>query len=83
MNLGALHGTLSVTGVTASANIAFTDTLTNVNTMLSTLSYAPVSNYQGPDWITITANDQGNSGAGGAMSDKKTVTLRIGNYGVL
>jgi len=35
------------------------------------------------DWITITANDQGNSGAGGAMSDKKTVTLRIGNYGVL
>ena len=83
MNLGALHGTLSVTGVTASANIAFTDTLTNVNTMLSTLSYTPVSNYQGPDWITITANDQGNSGAGGAMSDTKKVTLRIGNYGVL
>jgi len=54
-----------------------------VNTKLGTLSYTPVSNYQGPDWLTISANDQGNSGAGGPLSDTKTVPLRIGNYGVL
>jgi hypothetical protein len=83
MTLGVLHGTVAVTGVAAAPNIVFTNTLANVNTMLGTLTYTPVPNYQGPDWLTFTANDRGNSGAGGAMSDTKTVPLRIGNYWVL
>jgi hypothetical protein len=48
--------------------------------MLGTLSYTPVSNYQGPDWLTISANDQGNSGSGGPLSDNKTVVINVGRF---
>ncbi|MDQ1238497.1 MAG: hypothetical protein QG577_682, partial [Thermodesulfobacteriota bacterium] len=80
MTLSALHGTVSVTGLGPSANIVFTDILGQVNTLLGTLTYTPFNNYWGPDWLTITADDQGNSGAGGALSATKKITLRVGNY---
>jgi hypothetical protein len=80
MALGVLHGTVAVTGVGDAPNIVFTDTLANVKTMLGTLSYTPVSNYQGPDWLTISANDQGNSGSGGPLSDNKTVVINVGRF---
>ena len=80
MTVGVLHGTVAVTGAGPSRNIVFTDTLANVKTMLGTLSYTPVSNYQGPDWLTISANDQGNSGSGGPLSDNKTVVINVGRF---
>jgi len=43
-------------------------------------SYTPVPNYQGPDWLTISANDQGNSGSGGPLSDNKTVVINVGRF---
>ena len=80
MTVGVLHGTVAVTGAGPSPNIVFTDTLGQVNTKLGTLSYTPVPNYQGPDWLTISANDQGNSGSGGPLSDNKTVVINVGRF---
>jgi hypothetical protein len=80
MNLSALHGALSVTGVGPSTSIEFANTLANVNTLLGTLTYTPFANYWGPDWVTITANDQRNSGAGGVLSTTKKISLKVGNY---
>ncbi|MEI8182101.1 MAG: hypothetical protein WCG29_05280, partial [Desulfomonile sp.] len=80
MTLGVLHGTVAVTGAGPSPNIVFTDTLANVNSNLGTLTYTPVPTYQGPDWLTISANDQGNSGSGGPMSDTKTVLIKVGKW---
>jgi|GEM_PF-7088427 len=80
MTLSALHGTVSVTGLGPSTDVSFTDTLAQVNTLLGSLTYTPFNGYWGPDWLTITANDQGNSGSGGALSTTKKISLRVGNY---
>ncbi|MCX5861799.1 MAG: hypothetical protein NTW27_06720, partial [Deltaproteobacteria bacterium] len=80
MTLGVLHGTVAVTGAGPSPNIVFTDTLAQSNSRLGTLTYTPVPTYQGPDWLTISANDQGNSGSGGPMSDTKTVLIKVGKW---
>src|SRR5262249_39694555 len=41
------------------------------------LTYSPAANYNGPDTLTITTNDQGNTGSGGALSDTDTVAITV------
>lgn len=86
MTLTAPNGTLTLSstsglsftsGANGTASMVFTGTLINVNTALNNLVYRGSSNYNGSDLITITANDQGNSGSGGALSDTKTVAVTI------
>src|SRR5262249_49091698 len=42
------------------------------------LTYHPAFNYNGADTLTVTANDNGNTGSGGALTDTKTVAISIG-----
>ena len=39
------------------------------------MTYAPTNNFQGSDTLTITTNDSGNSGSGGALTDTDTVSI--------
>src|SRR5439155_1685699 len=41
------------------------------------LSYSPAANYNGSDTLSLTTNDQGNTGSGGAQSDTDTVALTV------
>src|SRR5207253_286206 len=40
-------------------------------------SYSPAANFNGSDTLTLTTDDQGNTGSGGAKSDTDTVALTI------
>ncbi len=87
VTIGVAHGSLSLAGVaglsfttgdgTSDASMVFTGTVANINTALTTLTYLPASNYQGTDTLSITTNDQGNTGIGGAHSDTDTVAISI------
>jgi large repetitive protein len=88
ITLSSTQGTMTLNGVaglsfttgdgTADATMTFTGTLTNVNARLNGLVYTPTLNYFGPAAITITTNDQGATGTGGAQSDgPDTIALTI------
>ncbi len=87
VTLAATKGTLTLpttTGLTFSAGdgssdatMTFTGTLAAVNMALNGLSYVPTSNANGTASLTISVNDQGNTGSGGAMSDSETVNITI------
>ena len=62
---------------TADANLVFSGTVANINTALNGMRYDPTGAYSGPALLSITTNDQGNTGAGGALSDNDTVAITV------
>ncbi len=78
ISLGQLIG-LSFTagdGV-ADAVMTFTGTLADLNAALDGLSFAPTANFNGVAGLQITTSDQGNTGAGGPLSDSDTVNITV------
>lgn len=63
----------SETGIT----MTFSGTLAAINIALESLTYQGNANYHGLDKLTITANDQGNSGAGGTLTTSKLVGISV------
>lgn len=59
------------------ATMTFSDTLANVNTALASTLFRPAANRTGAVAITLTANDLGNSGSGGAKQVTGNVTVNI------
>ncbi|MCC7372437.1 MAG: hypothetical protein IT306_28750 [Chloroflexi bacterium] len=59
------------------ASVTLRGTLTNVNNALNSLGYLSVTNYVGPDVLTIVATDLGNTGSGGPLSDTKTINITV------
>jgi VCBS repeat-containing protein len=62
---------------TADASMTFTGTIADINAALNGLSYAPTANYNGGATLTITTNDKGNTGGGGAKSDTDTINITV------
>ena len=62
---------------TADANLVFSGTVANINAALNGMRYDPTAAYSGPALLSITTNDQGNSGSGGALSDSDTVAITV------
>src|SRR5206468_5814879 len=62
---------------TSDATMTFTGTIASINTALQGMSYLGNLNYNGADVLTITTNDQGNTGPGGAMQDIDTVNITV------
>ena len=81
------HGVLTLNGVAGLAfsvgdgvgdpTMTFTGSVADINAALSRLFYRGDANYNGPDAITITTNDNGNTGSGGPQSATKTITLDV------
>ena len=59
----------------ADAEIVFTGNLDNINQAISTLTYT--GNNSGSDSISISVNDQGNTGEGGAQTDTALIDVSI------
>ena len=63
-----------------SAIVELTGTLTEINTALNGLTYQGNTDFNSTDdtnTLTITTNDQGNSGSGGALEDTDAVTINV------
>jgi hypothetical protein len=93
VTLSVSHGTLTLAGTTgltfsagdgtSDATITFTGTVSAINTAIDGMSYSVTPFYSGADTLTITTNDQGNTGSGGPLSDTDTVAISVaaaGNY---
>src|SRR5436309_2641204 len=57
--------------------MVFIGTLTNINAALAGLSFAPTGNFNGSANLTITSDDQGNTGSGGARTDTDSVAITV------
>ena len=84
VRLSAEHGTLtlaSTAGVTVTGDgtdvVKIDGTLTAINAALEGIRYQNVAGYVGPDALTVTTNDNGNSGSGGLLSDTDSVTITV------
>jgi hypothetical protein len=85
--LTATNGTLTLNGVaglsfsvgdgTTDTTLRFTGTVTAINTALNGMVFMPTLNYSGPASVRIVTDDQGNSGAGGALSDDDTINITV------
>jgi hypothetical protein len=71
--------TFSVGDGIADATMTFTGTIADINTALQGLTYSPNGGYNGIDTLTITTNDLGNTGTGGALQDVDNVQITVGN----
>jgi uncharacterized repeat protein (TIGR01451 family) len=76
LTLGSLAGLTFVAGDgTADATMTFTGALAAVNAALQGLRFQPGAN--GSVTLTFSTNDQGATGAGGALSDADTVSITV------
>ncbi|HBY80779.1 MAG TPA: hypothetical protein DEG47_28065, partial [Cyanobacteria bacterium UBA11148] len=85
VTLTATNGILSLSGTTgltfttgdgtADSTLTFTGTLTNINNALNGMSFTSLDG--GPAGITLTTNDQGNTGSGGAKTDSDNVNITL------
>ncbi|MEC4985879.1 MAG: Ig-like domain-containing protein, partial [Oscillatoria sp. PMC 1076.18] len=57
--------------------ISLTGTVEEINTALDNLSYTPNADFSGEDTLTITTNDLGNNGTGGALSDTDAIAITV------
>ena len=79
------HKTTGLTidaGANNSSTVTITGTMAALNAALDGLEYTPDSDFHGNgtpniDALTVTVNDLGNVGSGGALSDTATVNISI------
>jgi hypothetical protein len=78
ITLDATHGTMTLSGTsglsfttgtgTGDTSMVFTGSISDVNTALDGMTYSPDNGYTGDASVSITTNDQGNTGSGGPMT---------------
>ncbi|MBL8827520.1 MAG: tandem-95 repeat protein [Planctomycetaceae bacterium] len=87
VTLSAAHGTLSLASLTGltfvvgtgtgDSTVTFCGTVSAVNAALDGLAFTPSANYHGAAVIQAFVDDQGNTGAGGVLSDSLTTNIAI------
>lgn len=86
MVLRVEHGVLTLMGATGAvmvqgagtSEITLVGSLADLNQLLaSNLHYEPAKDFWGEDTLTVTTSDQGNTGAGGPLSDTDQVTITV------
>jgi hypothetical protein len=68
---------LTFNGSNGSGSFGFSGTLANINAALNGLTFSPNNGFTGAASLQLSADDQGNTGSGGAKSDSKTVTINV------
>ncbi|MBL1177965.1 beta strand repeat-containing protein, partial [Pantanalinema sp. GBBB05] len=84
VGLAAVGGTItlgSTGGLTVTGNntdtVSIQGSLSAINTALNNLTYRGTTNFNGTGSITIGVSDQGNTGAGGAQIDTRTIDINV------
>ena len=88
VTLTATHGTLTLAGTaglafttgdgSADASMVFSGSVTAINAALDGLVFTPAGGYNGSASITISTDDLGNTGSGGALTDTDVLNLQVG-----
>ena len=88
-SLSVAHGTLTVeaiggVGIAGSGTntVTLTGSVAQINAALGAAGnvvYAPAQGFFGADTLTMTTNDQGNSGNAGPLSDTDLITINVNN----
>ncbi|MBI5549173.1 MAG: tandem-95 repeat protein, partial [Deltaproteobacteria bacterium] len=76
LTLATSSGLASVSG-DGSANVVLVGSIDASNVALDGLIYAPTTYWSGTETLTITTNDLGNSGSGGARSTTNEVVITV------
>lgn len=69
--------TFSVGDGTSDATMTFTGSITDINTALNGLIYTPNANFNGAASLSLSVNDQGNTGSGGTLTGSGAVTINV------
>ncbi|WP_320173984.1 DUF4347 domain-containing protein [Maridesulfovibrio sp.] len=69
-------GAVNVTG-DGTSEVVLKGTIAQINSALDGMKYKGNPNYHGADTLTITTDDQGNTGAGGPLSDTDSVNIIV------
>ncbi len=87
VGLSALHGVLSLSRVDdlfflsgsglADRAMSFEGTIDAINAALTTVTYSPDLNHNGPETIGVTVDDLGGVGLGGAMTTAATLDVFV------
>ncbi len=89
VQLVSTNGTTTLSGSTgltfkagdsssADADMTFTGTISDINSALAGLSFAPTPNYFGTAAsLRVVTSDQGNTGIGGALVDDDTIAISV------
>lgn len=76
-----LNGTSGLTFTigdgTDDISMVFAGSQAAINAALDGLTYTPIAGFNASDTLTITTDDQGNTGSGGAQSDNDTVDINV------
>ena len=76
LTLGYIVPALTVSGNNTN-NVVLTGTIADINTALNNLQYKPAQTFSGAATLTITTDDQGNSGPGTPQTTTDTVTISV------
>jgi uncharacterized repeat protein (TIGR01451 family) len=76
LTLGGTTGLTSATG-NGTGSVVVVGSLTNVNNALNGLTYRGTQHYNGPDTLSATLNDLGNTGAGGGGDISLSASLTV------
>ncbi len=83
---GRINGGVPLTSIfnNGTGTVVLIGTLLQINTTLANaagLVYQPNQGFVGRDEITVSVNDNGNSGIGGALTDTQTFSVMVGAAG--
>ena len=78
LTLSSTSGLTFNGGANGTGSMTFSGSLANINAALNGMVFNPNSNFAGNATLTITSNDMGNTGAGGAQSDTDNLTINVG-----
>jgi len=78
LSLSGTNGlTFSIGDGTADPLMEFTGTIVDINAALNGLVFSSPQDYNGPASVQIVADDQGNTGSGGPLTDTDTVNVTV------
>jgi hypothetical protein len=77
LTLGGVGGLAFVAGADGTATMTVQGTIAAINAAMDGMTYAPAANFNGPATLTITTDDLGNTGAGGALADTDVVNIIV------
>ncbi|MCU0525936.1 MAG: tandem-95 repeat protein [Elainella sp. Prado103] len=79
ISLGSIQNLVFKQGGNNSASMVFEGTEAAINAALNNLKYQGVTDFNGPDVLTIKVDDLGNTGSGGNNIVEKTVNITVGS----
>jgi hypothetical protein len=71
------NGLTLVSGANGSASMTWQGSAAAINNALAGLRYTPTTNFSGTDTLNVVTSDLGNTGAGGALTDARSVLINV------